>query len=315
MLAQVADDVNVAQNVAFVIIAVPMVLAALLVVTTKNVVHAALWLVVVLGGIAAQYILAAAEFVAVSQVLVYIGAVMVLFLFGIMLTRAQIGKEFGLNNRGWAIGIPVAVVLLGLLTWVIVDAYEDTKLPEQEGADPDRPRSPTRCSRRTWCRSSGSRSSSSPPPSARWSWPGRTDPCSRRIRPCPRSGRDLCQQLRRIPPRSPFGTIPAQMGERTDVFAVNFLLLGAVLFCIGVFGVIARRNAVMVLMSVELILNAVNLNLIAFALMNGNVDGQVFALYVIAVAAAEVGVGLAMVLLVYRNRRSIALDELSEMKG
>jgi NADH:ubiquinone oxidoreductase subunit K len=99
------------------------------------------------------------------------------------------------------------------------------------------------------------------------------------------------------------------------VFAVNFLLLGAVLFCIGVFGVLARRNAVMVLMSVELILNAVNLNLIAFALMNENVDGQVFALYVIAVAAAEVGVGLAMVLLVYRNRRSIALDELSEMKG
>jgi NADH:ubiquinone oxidoreductase subunit K len=99
------------------------------------------------------------------------------------------------------------------------------------------------------------------------------------------------------------------------VFAVNFLLLGAVLFCIGVFGVIARRNAVMVLMSVELILNSVNLNLIAFALMNGNVDGQIFALYVIAIAAAEVGVGLAMVLLVYRTRRSIALDELSEMKG
>ena len=99
------------------------------------------------------------------------------------------------------------------------------------------------------------------------------------------------------------------------MLAVNFLLLGAVLFSIGVFGVIARRNAVLVLMSVELILNAVNLNLVAFALMHGNVDGQVFALYVIAVAAAEVGVGLAMVLLVYRNRRSIALDELSELKG
>ena len=99
------------------------------------------------------------------------------------------------------------------------------------------------------------------------------------------------------------------------MLAANFLLLGAVLFSIGVFGVLARRNAVMVLMSVELILNAVNLNLVAFALMNGNVDGQVFALYVIAVAAAEVGVGLALVLLVYRNRRSIALDELSEMKG
>ena len=95
----------------------------------------------------------------------------------------------------------------------------------------------------------------------------------------------------------------------------QFLLLGAVLFCIGVYGVIARRNAVMVLMSVELILNSVNLNLIAFALMNNTIDGHVFALFVIAVAAAEVGVGLAMVLLVYRNRRSIALDSLSEMKG
>ena len=99
------------------------------------------------------------------------------------------------------------------------------------------------------------------------------------------------------------------------MLAQNFLLLAAALFCIGVYGVIARRNAVMVLMSIELILNSVNLNLIAFALMNGTIDGHVFALFVIAVAAAEVGVGLAMVLMIYRNRRSIALDELSEMKG
>jgi NADH:ubiquinone oxidoreductase subunit K len=99
------------------------------------------------------------------------------------------------------------------------------------------------------------------------------------------------------------------------MLAVNFLLLAAALFSIGVYGVIARRNAVMVLMSIELILNAVNLNLVAFAMMTDVVDGQVFALYVIAIAAAEVGVGLAMVLMIYRNRRSIALDELSEMSG
>lgn len=100
------------------------------------------------------------------------------------------------------------------------------------------------------------------------------------------------------------------------MFAQNFLLLSAALFAIGVFGVIARKNAVMVLMSIELILNAVNLNLIAFSMMNGSpLDGQVFGLFVIAVAAAEVGVGLAMVMMIYRNRRSISLDELSEMKG
>ena len=95
----------------------------------------------------------------------------------------------------------------------------------------------------------------------------------------------------------------------------QFLFLAAILFCIGVYGVVARKNAVLVLMSIELILNAVNLNLVAFSLRNGSVDGQTFTLYVIAVAAAEVGVGLSLVLLIYRNRRSISLDDLSEMKG
>ncbi len=129
-----ADGINVAQNVGFGIIAAVMVVAAVFVVSTRNVVHAALWLVVVLAGVAAQYILAAAEFVGVSQVLVYIGAVMVLFLFGIMLTRAQIGREAELNNRNWFIGIPVAVVLLGLLTYVVIDAFDDTKFPERDPA-------------------------------------------------------------------------------------------------------------------------------------------------------------------------------------
>jgi len=95
----------------------------------------------------------------------------------------------------------------------------------------------------------------------------------------------------------------------------QFLLLGAALFCIGVYGVIVRKNAIMVLMSIELILNSVNINLLAFSQLNGNVDGNTFALYVIAVAAAEVGVGLALVMLIYRNRTSVSLDELSEMKG
>jgi NADH-quinone oxidoreductase subunit J len=129
-----ATDVNVAQNVGFYIIAAMMLLGAFRIVTTKNVVHAALWLVVVLGGVAAQYILAAAEFVAVSQVMVYIGAVMVLFLFGIMLTRATIGEEPALNNKGWGVGIPVALLLFGMLAWVVIDEYEDqviTDLPAE----------------------------------------------------------------------------------------------------------------------------------------------------------------------------------------
>jgi NADH:ubiquinone oxidoreductase subunit K len=95
----------------------------------------------------------------------------------------------------------------------------------------------------------------------------------------------------------------------------EFLLLGAVLFCIGVYGVIARANGVMVLMSIELILNAVNINLVAFSVMNNDIAGQVFALFVIAIAAAEVGVGLAIVLVIYRNRKSIDLDQVDLMRG
>jgi NAD(P)H-quinone oxidoreductase subunit 4L len=95
----------------------------------------------------------------------------------------------------------------------------------------------------------------------------------------------------------------------------QFLLLAAALFCIGVYGVLARRNGVLVLMSIELILNAVNINLVAFAAFTNSIAGEVFALYVIANAAAEVGVGLAIVLLIYRNRKSIDLTELDLLKG
>jgi NADH:ubiquinone oxidoreductase subunit K len=100
-----------------------------------------------------------------------------------------------------------------------------------------------------------------------------------------------------------------------DLLLNQFLLLGAVLFCIGVYGVIARKNTVLVLMSIELILNAVNINLLAFGAMDNDITGAVFALFIIAVAAAEVGVGLAMVLIIYRNRSSVDLDEIDSMKG
>jgi NAD(P)H-quinone oxidoreductase subunit 4L len=99
------------------------------------------------------------------------------------------------------------------------------------------------------------------------------------------------------------------------VYLNQFLFLAAALFCIGIYGVLARRNGVLVLMSIELMLNAVNINLVAFGAFRDNVAGQVFALFVIAVAAAEVGVGLAIVLLIYRNRASIDLDEVDLMKG
>jgi NADH-quinone oxidoreductase subunit J len=124
-----ATDIQVAQNIGFGIIATMMIGAAINVVASKNVVHAALSLVMVMAGASAQYVLLGAEFVAVTQVLVYIGAVMVLFLFGVMLTRAKLGKDVDLDNSTWALGIPVALLLFGVITAVLLKGFSDTQLP------------------------------------------------------------------------------------------------------------------------------------------------------------------------------------------
>jgi NADH-quinone oxidoreductase subunit J len=117
----------VAQNIAFYVIAALMVLGAVRVVTSRNIMHAALWLVLVLSGVAAQYVLLAAEFVAVTQVLVYLGAVMVLFLFGIMLTRASGSAEEQMDNPRPAklAAAGIGVVLLGVLTYSLWDGFGD----------------------------------------------------------------------------------------------------------------------------------------------------------------------------------------------
>lgn len=96
----------------------------------------------------------------------------------------------------------------------------------------------------------------------------------------------------------------------------QFVLVGAALFSIGVYGVLTRRNAVLVLLSVELMLAAVSLNLVAFDRQLGDVvaGGQVFALFTIAVSAAEVGIGLAIVILLFRTRESINVDEVNLLK-
>jgi NADH-quinone oxidoreductase subunit J len=125
-----AAETLVAQNIAFGVIAAMMILGAVRVVTTTNVVHAALWLVLVLSGSAMQYLLLSAEFVAGTQVLVYVGAIVVLFLFGTMLTRSKIGQEGSLTSKQWPIGAAVALLMLGTLSWGLIDAYGDDKLPD-----------------------------------------------------------------------------------------------------------------------------------------------------------------------------------------
>lgn len=116
------------QNAAFGIIAAAMVVAAVRVVTTKNVVHAALYLVVVLAGVAGQYVLLAAEFVAFAQVLIYIGAILVLLLFGIMLTRAPLHPSADLDSDQRWPAAAVSLAVLGLLVALLADFFGDERV-------------------------------------------------------------------------------------------------------------------------------------------------------------------------------------------
>jgi len=125
----VLAETMVAQHIAFGVIAAVVVGGALMVVTTDNVVRAALYLVAVLAGVGGGFLLLGAEFVGITQILVYIGAIVVLFLFGIMLTRAPIGHELRLTNTSWVSAAFVAVALAGVLGYTLIDAFGSEKLP------------------------------------------------------------------------------------------------------------------------------------------------------------------------------------------
>tara|TARA_Y100000746_G_scaffold229951_1_gene240586 strand:- start:578 stop:1072 length:495 start_codon:yes stop_codon:yes gene_type:complete len=118
----------VAQNIFFGVLAAVVVVSALRMVTTKNIVHAALYLVAVLAGLGALYVLLTAEFVATTQVLVYIGAVMVLFLFGIMLTKAPLGDMMQMTGKQWPIAALVALLLGGVTVYALLDRFGSDRL-------------------------------------------------------------------------------------------------------------------------------------------------------------------------------------------
>jgi NADH-quinone oxidoreductase subunit J len=125
----VGADLLVGQTVAFGFIAAVAVLGAIGVVATRNVVHAALYLVAVLTAVGASFLLVGAEFTGISQILVYVGAIVVLFLFGIMLTRAQIGRVGQLTSSTWPVAVAVAVALFAVMSYAVLDEWDDQQLP------------------------------------------------------------------------------------------------------------------------------------------------------------------------------------------
>ena len=279
--------------------------------------HAALWLVVALGGLAVEYLLLTAEFIAWVQVLIYVGSVVVLLLFGLMLTRAPIGRspDADSGNR-WA-ALAVALAAAAALVWVVVDAFRTTWI-DLDGPAPGSTRSPARASSSTG--SSPSRPSpscSSPPWSARSSCPART---TETATTAPGTGGPIGTDRASAHPATgpPDATGPARARRSPLMHLAYPAVLSALLFCTGLYGVLARRNAILVLMSVELMLNAVNLNLVAFDVWLSKAaeetlhSGQALTLFTIAIAAAEIGIGLAIVLAVYRNRGTADIDKLRD---
>lgn len=99
------------------------------------------------------------------------------------------------------------------------------------------------------------------------------------------------------------------------ITSTHYIALSAILFTIGVLGVLIRRNAILIFMSVELMLNAANLAFVTFSRRFDQLDGQVISFFVMAVAAAEVAVGLALIVTIFKTKRSIDVDEISAMKG
>ncbi|WP_232697886.1 NADH-quinone oxidoreductase subunit NuoK [Brevibacillus daliensis] len=101
-----------------------------------------------------------------------------------------------------------------------------------------------------------------------------------------------------------------------DVHISSYLLVALILFCVGLFGALTKRNAIVVLLSIELMLNAVNINLVAFSKygVNAAISGQIFTLFTMTVAAAEVAVGIAILISLYRNRDTVNVDEMDQLK-
>ncbi|MFF9316534.1 NADH-quinone oxidoreductase subunit J [Streptomyces sp. NPDC014735] len=113
-------------EIAFVLVGIATLGAALVTVTTRQLVHAALWLVVALGGLAVEYLLLTAEFIAWVQVLIYVGSVVVLLLFGLMLTKAPIGRSPDADSGNRRVALAVAAAAAGTLVWIVVDAFRTT---------------------------------------------------------------------------------------------------------------------------------------------------------------------------------------------
>ena len=304
-------------EVFFFLAAIGALAGAIGTVTLRNPFYTVLALVVHLLSLAALFLLLRAEFVAAAQVIVYVGAVMVLYLFVV----AYVGgsddplRAAGSPSLRWASALFAGALFVELSIAVLGTGL--TALGEEGAgfsrglrhARRDRPAAADRLPARLRGRLDAAadrrgRRRDPRPPAHRPGGPAR----DLRRRP------DAERQPRR-PARRARGH-DARGGRAAAAMSIEwYLIVSALVFSIGAGGVLVRRNPLVILLCIELMLNAGNLALVAFARAHGNQDGQIFALIVMVVAACEVAIGLGMIVAIYRRRLPIDVDELRELQG
>ena len=305
-----------AQAFFFWIFAAVLVASALAVILARNPVHSVLFLILAFVNASGLFVLMGAEFLAMILIVVYVGAVAVLFLFVIML----LDVDFAQLKQGFVQYLPIGGAhrdlrrLRALVRHRGLDALAaprarrraDRARRQHQGA---RPRALYAIC--LFLRGGG------PHPADRDDRRDRADaaPQGRRQAPGHRRRRSRARRRRRSNcARSP--RAPASEGSRHDHRTDPLSLVAAILFTIGVAGIILNhKNIIIILMSVELILLSVNINLVAFSTFSGDLTGQVFALFILTVAAAEAAIGLAILVAYYRNRGSIAVEDINSLKG
>ena len=259
------------------------VASAVLVVTVRNIVHAAFSLMITLFGVAGLYVFLQADFLAATQVIVYVGGILVLILFGVMMTSGRLQMRIQIERGQLILGGLVAILILVLLFGVIANT------PQWDGIKDD----------------------------------GSTlEPTTRTIGEMIMQGEFLLPfevvSILLLVALIGAALISRKEVQRRRMTLQHYLVISAVLFTLGVFAVLTRRNAISILMGIELILNSCNLNFAAFSRFMTpaeDINGQIIAIFGIVLAAAEAAVFLAIILAIYREFGTIQPDQTDTLKG
>ena len=297
---------------AFYLFAALTIASAVAVIFARNPVHSVLWLILSFFNAAGLMLLAGAEFIALLLVIVYVGAVAVLFLFVVMMLNIDFAALRSGFTSNLPFGIIIALVLLAEIG-IAVSAWKSG--PGISGAAPPEidPAQHRRLGRASLQPLPAAVRACRPDPAGGDDRGDRPHPPEPRRRPRP--GR------RQADPPPPAGRGPQhqpgrRQGHRAVIGLGHYLAVAAILFVLGVLGIfINRRNVILMLMAIELILLAVNINLVAFSAFLGDLTGQVMAMFVLTVAAAEAAIGLAILVIFFRRRGSIAVDQANRMRG